>query len=95
MDPHTDVSVRGLDLWVRIADAASALEITYTRCPVSVVEETLYLPAAEAVAFRSTWTLDGDVVVFPSRPENQARPETVHMPLKYDDVADAIKQLSK
>lgn len=93
--PNRDYGVCARCCTLPAADAASALEITYTRCPVTVVEKTLFLDAAEAVKFRPSWSVDGDVVVFPSRPENQPRAETVHVPLKYDDVAEAIKHLSK
>jgi hypothetical protein len=74
---------------------ATMLEISHQRCPASVAQALLNVSSvAEACSFRSTWTRDGDSVVFPDRPENQRLVDVAETQIAYADVADLIKTLA-
>jgi len=73
---------------------ATALEITYRRCPVDVIASALNLPADAAAAFSPAWTRDGAVVAFPARAETEPRDGSLEAPIAYADVAELVKALS-
>ena len=50
--------------------------------------------SSSAASFRSAWSLDGDVVVFPSRVENSKLVDVAEAQMAYSDVADLVKTLA-